>query len=723
MNEELLLKRKRRNDRLASVFISLVGIGTIISVLLILLVITMEIVPLFFSSDAESVVRYQKNKPLVLGMDPWQEKGYHIDASGTLNEFDLKDGAKKSELSLVSDGQITALESGLDGSTTFVIDGKKVQREKIVFKPFYPMEGGREIRMKRTEPVTPEALAKDVRMALSRENEDGRVTFVRLDVDGDVHVTVLEKTENFMGEIEIEENNTVLKINSPVLRISANPSGSRVYTLHQNGHLAYWNTRFTKPKPESSIAVDMERRKIVDLVNTVGGEGVVVAFDNGDLEVFSLLTQKTGKRSPIKIHEVNLEMEVERVLTSPRNRTIFAISPQGKVKAWYSTSERILGEFDLGGEGAILGISPRGTGLLGFANGQVSVWDWKSPHPEAGVKALFGKVWYSGYSEPDFVWQSSSGSDDFESKMSLVPLIFGSFKGAIYAMLFSIPFAVFAALYTSVFATPKVKSIIKPTVEMMAAIPSVVIGFLAALWLAPLLDENLLTAAFAVPVAGGMLTLLPFIFGNVKGKDLMVLKPGLILFVACLMILCSLFIADHIGVFVESTWFEGNFRGWLNREINYDIRNSVIIGIALGFTVIPIIYTISEDALSSVPKGLTSASLALGATPWQTAWRVVLPAASPGIFAAVTLGLGRAVGETMIVLMATGNTAIMDMNIFEGFRALSANIAVEIPEAPQGGTLYRVLFLSAGVLLVFTSVLNTATEVIRQRLAKTYSRF
>jgi phosphate transport system permease protein len=143
----------------------------------------------------------------------------------------------------------------------------------------------------------------------------------------------------------------------------------------------------------------------------------------------------------------------------------------------------------------------------------------------------------------------------------------------------------------------------------------------------------------------------------------------------------------------------------------------------LGFAVIPIVFSMSEDALSSVPKGLTTASLALGANRWETAWKIVLPAASPGIFAAIVLGFGRAIGETMIVLMATGNTPILDINIFNGLRALSANIAVEIPEAPQGGSLYRVLFLSAGILLVFTSVLNSISEIIRQRLRKTYSKF
>jgi phosphate transport system permease protein len=173
---------------------------------------------------------------------------------------------------------------------------------------------------------------------------------------------------------------------------------------------------------------------------------------------------------------------------------------------------------------------------------------------------------------------------------------------------------------------------------------------------------------------------------------------------------------------VESALFAGDYRGWLLRTLGltYDQRNSLVVGFAMGFAVIPIIFTIAEDALSNVPPHLVAGSLALGATRWQTALRMVLPTASPGIFSAVMIGFGRAVGETMIVLMATGNTPVMDWSIFNGFRALSANIAVELPEAPEGGSLYRVLFLAAFLLFVMTFIVNTVAELVRLRLRKKY---
>ena len=150
----------------------------------------------------------------------------------------------------------------------------------------------------------------------------------------------------------------------------------------------------------------------------------------------------------------------------------------------------------------------------------------------------------------------------------------------------------------------------------------------------------------------------------------------------------------------------------------YVQRNAFVVGFAMGFAVIPIVYTIAEDALNSVPEHLRAASLACGATPWQTATRVILPTAISGVFAAVMIGMGRAVGETMIVVMAAGNTPTLDWNVFSGLRALSANIAVELPEAVRDDTLYRMLFLAAVVLFAMTFVVNTLAELVRLRFRK-----
>ena len=194
-----------------------------------------------------------------------------------------------------------------------------------------------------------------------------------------------------------------------------------------------------------------------------------------------------------------------------------------------------------------------------------------------------------------------------------------------------------------------------------------------------------------------------------------------VLFMLPMLLLFTVLIFQ-ISPMLEQAMLGTSARYWVSNElgIDYDQRNALVVGIAMGFAVIPSIFSVAEDALFGVPSHLSQGSLALGANIWQTLVFVVLPTASPGIFSALSIGFGRAVGETMIVLMATGNTPIMDANIFNGMRTLSANIAVEIPESVVGSTHFRVLFLSGLILFAFTFVLNTVAEFVRQNLRKKY---
>jgi phosphate transport system permease protein len=407
---------------------------------------------------------------------------------------------------------------------------------------------------------------------------------------------------------------------------------------------------------------------------------------------------------------------------STRERSFISAFADGTVVLRHPTSERTLATFNAGAPAAAVVITPKADGILALAGGRLQRFTLANPHPEVSWKTLFGKTWYEGYPKPEYVWQSTGATDDFEPKLSLVPLVFGTIKGTLYALLFAIPLAVLGALYTSQFVHPTIRAKVKPAVEIMAALPSVVIGFLAGLYFAAVVERNL-TAVFLMflllPISGtaGIVAwrLLPAAW-------LRRLKVGTELVVIVPMLLLGAWVALQLGPVVERALLGGDARGWITNTlgVTYDQRNSLVVGLAMGFAVIPIIFTISEDAFSSVPSSLTAASLALGASRWQTAVRVVLPTASPGVFSAIMVGFGRAVGETMIVLMATGNTPLLDWSIFNGFRTLSANIAVETPEAPYGGTLYRVRFLSAALLFVLTFVVNTVAEIVRQRLRDRY---
>jgi phosphate transport system permease protein len=411
------------------------------------------------------------------------------------------------------------------------------------------------------------------------------------------------------------------------------------------------------------------------------------------------------------------------IAPSSRGRSFVTAGADGSLVVRHMTSERTL--LSMPGSqtpaSAVL-LAPKADAVFVARGDAVTRYALDNPHPEITLRALFGNVWYDGYSKPDYVWQSTGATDDFEPKFSLYPLMFGTIKGTVYALLFAVPVAVLAALYTSQFAHPSVRDRVKPAVEIMAALPSVVIGFLAGLWLASIVERVVVSVMLMFVLAPLFGTAGVFLMRALPARLKRRVRPGYEVFLIVPLLVLAAWLSLEMGPGVERALFEGDFKAWLATHfgLTYDQRNCLVVGLAMGFAVIPIIFTISEDAFSNVPSNLTAASLALGASRWQTALRIVLPTASPGVFSAIMVGFGRAVGETMIVLMATGNTPVLDWSIFNGMRTLSANIAVEIPEAPHGDTLYRVLFLSAALLFAMTFTVNTVAELIRQRLRQKY---
>lgn len=507
--------------------------------------------------------------------------------------------------------------------------------------------------------------------------------------------------------------------------------GQNLYAGTDNGWLVRWDLSAEgEGRLVDTVEAFKDRRRITALTTLLGDNSLAVGDAQGGITTWMpVTTPGRGEDKQLTlIHRLpSSNGPVSLLLASPRDKSLAAIDSQGTIRLLHMTTERLLLTLKAAMPVESAHFVDRGRQLVvSGADGTQAAWKLSIPHPETSLGTLFGKVWYEGYSKPEYVWQSSAATDDFEPKLSLVPLIFGTFKATLFAMLFAVPLALFGALYTSQFMAPSLKGRIKPAVEIMAAVPSVVVGFLAGLWLAPLLDTHLLGLFLAALMVPSMLLLTIFawrplaeqtrIGRRLKGYEFLGLLPVVVL---------GLWLSGQLAPLLEATLFGGDLKQWLYSVlgVRYDQRNSIVIAIALGFAVIPIIFTIAEDALSNVPRNLSAASLALGASRWQTAWRVVLPSALPGVFSAIMIGFGRAVGETMIVLMATGNTPITSWSLFNGLRSLAANIAVEIPEAPLGGTLYRTLFLSAVLLFVLTFIINTAAELLRQRFRKKYGRY
>jgi phosphate transport system permease protein len=337
------------------------------------------------------------------------------------------------------------------------------------------------------------------------------------------------------------------------------------------------------------------------------------------------------------------------------------------------------------------------------------------------LKSLFSEVWYEGYEQPAYVWQTSSASENYETKFSIMPLIVGSLKASFLALFVAIPLALGAAIYTSYFADPAVRQYLKPAIEMLEAVPSVVIGFIAAVWMVPIAEEFLLSVILFIVSLPILLVTAALLQSRVaKVLDDKFDRRWEILVIILAVVLLGLFCFSLSDVW-RFMLLGGAEVGEQNDNILNISKTTIVVAIALGVAISPSIYSLAEDALFEVPESIQQASFALGASKLQTLRRVIIAVAMPSILSAVMLGFGRAFGETMIVLMVTGNTPISDWNILEGLRSMTANLAIELQESNVNSSHFNTLFLTASILFIFTFIVNTAAEILRNRLRKVYT--
>jgi phosphate transport system permease protein len=554
-------------------------------------------------------------------------------------------------------------------------------------------------------------------------------TIVAATRNGVLVLTHVAIEESLLGdEQNVELNHIRLpNVDYPIAFLLLDVDQRELYVASIDGQISYFDIQ-NKSEPHLLDLVNVAANggHITSLEFLSGGISILVGDSNGLVQQWFPLRDENNNYTLEFVRGFHaFDSAVAELVPEYYRKGFLAADTDGNVGFFHTTAGRILLVEKISDE--ILrsvAMSPRADAILSVTDsGRLAMHRVHNEHPEISWQSLWGKVWYESRAGPEYIWQSSSASSDFEPKFSLTPLTFGTLKAAIYAMLFAIPLAIFGAVYTAYFMTPKMRTFVKPSVEVMAALPTVILGFLAGLWLAPLVEKYLAGVFLAFVLVPASFVLVSFVVDRLPPTVRAAVADGweaaILIPVVCVAIWLSLALSHPL----ETTFFDGSLPLWLSAKlgITYDQRNSLVVGMAIGFAVIPTIFSISEDAVFGVPRHLTSGSLALGATPWQTVIGVVILTASPGIFSAVMIGLGRAVGETMIVLMATGNTPIMDINIFEGFRALSANIAVEMPESEVNSTHFRVLFLAALVLFLVTFVVNTVAEIVRQRLRIKYS--
>ncbi|HEY2826118.1 MAG TPA: ABC transporter permease subunit [Pirellulales bacterium] len=850
------------NNRLAHVIIAVGGIGTIVAVSLVCVFLVWVVVPLFLPatvekgkaiSDLPAVAGNQEL--LALGTDDNRLTGWEVSKEGAVRLFRLDNGETIQQLSAeeASLAGVTAASVAIDGhSVAFgfgdggvrlgevgfdeqIIAPEEVPEaaRKIAAGDIATLDGGAIVtrteqgefrRQKFTLKLRPpiEIVGKD-KSAIARLDHvtsSSGTRFCTLTADGKLRINLFSVTHNNLTD---EDETELSGAELPVPKSSTTPPdyvlvselGDAVYVAWHDGRLMRFATR------------NVEQPRLMEQVNLVGesghsltaltwllGRNTLVAGDTlgrvrgwftkqaGDTGRFSDDAIPADRHLLVAAHEFAAEGHaVTSIAASPRSRLVAAGFADGEVRLLYVAAQRILAETRCAKSEPVtaMAIAPKGNCLLAANASGLTRWNFDARHPEATLAMLFMPVWYEGRAQPAHAWESTGSSDASEAKLGLMPLVFGTLKATVYTMLFGAPLALLAAIYSSEFLRPRLKARIKPTIEMMASLPSVVLGFLAGLVIAPFVESVIpqtLTCAFTVPLS----FLLGAYLWQLLPSDVVVRMSRFRLALIILTMPLGICAGIRLGPMVERWLFDGNIKEWLDgqrgsgtggwlllllplaalltavlmsQQVNpwlrrrganwsriqaglvellkflagvaftvgvaltvawaldalkldprgsfvgtYVQRNALVVGFAMGFAIIPLIYTIADDALSTVPEHLRSASLGAGATPWQTAVRIVIPTAASGLFSALMIGLGRAVGETMIVLMAAGNTPVMDWNIFQGFETLSMSLATELPEAAKNSTHYRVLFLAALTLFAVTFVVNTVAEMVRQRFRR-----
>lgn len=736
-------------DRWMGRLIRFGGVGVVLAVFGMLAFLIFQVFPLFTGAKVTPVGALTvPANAVAFGEDEYGEFPYVVLADGKVVFQRAADGTKVHEWSpALGDLRVTAVRSYPRAGLIFLgLSDGSVQELRVAYRSTFDGAGKRAI-----EPVVtalaPVAIGKPGAPCLEVWNAKGsqsRLMLVRQEAAGKPLLTAVRVTERkglggkarvtvsapFVVAADAASVEKVLLPSTAESLIVVGKSGE-VRTYADDGATFSFLQAFVPFKDSADASVAAAGM-------IFGNVSAVFVGRTGEQQVWSMYPQlqPDGKslRRWGKIHDgESLAGAGEGVYAAEGNKCYLAVAG-GKLQIRNMTtgSLRWEGAAPAGTlrQVAFAGNYDRFTALS--ADGKLRRWSIVDHHPESSWGAFFGKIWYEGATGPAYTWQSSAGSDEFEAKYSLVPLFYGTVKGTFYALLFALPIALTAAVYVSQFLRPEYRQVVKPVMEVMASLPSVVLGFLAGLWLAPLVDPRLISLFCAIGILAPAALFAGFLWSALPQPVRRQVKPGMeFLWLLPFLALCA-WAAWKSGPAVEAAFFTvkdaasglpvADFREWWRQTTGatYDSRNSLVVGFVMGFAVIPIVFTIAEDALSNVPNSLVSGSLALGASRWQTVWSVVVPTAISGIVSGVMIGFGRAIGETMIVVMATGNTAVMESNPFSGMRTLSANIAVELPEAAAGHTHYRALFLGACCLFLLTFVINTLAEVLRQRLRERY---
>lgn len=712
------LQLRRYKDRLATLFIMLGGLGVILSVLMILFYLLYQVVPLLTSARIVPLQQIEQpltGQALYMDLDAEGQVGVRLTQKGELQFFQPASGVllQQQRIDLPDNSHITDLADAGDGLMVLALsDGRvlTVQRQYTDAEDLQPVLRyplGSEPLNLHPAPAGPLAAVVDRKQLLLVSFHAGQLHQFRFDLSRSGTTPVQSVSLPTPGF----EPRKLLLIPQQSRLLALGPEGRiGVIPLHGAG--------------QTYEVIRATREEITLFELLPGRRSLILGDQSGALSQWFFVPDDYNSHRLQQIRQYAPLQSAPRLLAGrEQDNSFITLEQNGTLSVYSLTSSRALLRTNLlGGKPDTLALSAHSGLLLLEHNNRVSRWQLQAPHADITLSSLWSEIWHEDYDEPGYIWQSSTNGTDSAAKYSLMPLVFGTLKAALYAMLMATPMAICGAIYTAYFMAPALRRKIKPMIEMMAAIPSVVLGFLAGLWLAPFMQTHLAAILLLILLLPISILLFAFSWERMPQRIRFLLPEGWDVLLLLGVVPLVAWLAFPLAGPIEDWLFDGQLVLWLGNQvgISYDQRNALIVGVAMGFAIIPTLFSLTEDAIHAVPRHLSNGALALGATPWQALTWMILPAASAGIFSALMIGFGRAIGETMIVLMVTGNTPIMEMNLFEGMRTLAANIAIEMPESSVGSSHYRVLFLTALLLFLFTLVVNTLAELIRQQLRRKY---